>query len=209
MPIPTRPGSGDAGQKLLSAADRSDAQVLQSSALSNSLPSGSGDRGQVVQWQPLHAQYVPGHPRSELSQDSQGVILASGSSARYGYLCRNGAVTVGSRHGYKARSSSARFAADEGTRSLSEWQSSSFDFEMKLFLPGEQTGKPVPFARATADFNQEGWGVQRAIDKDLKTAWGIFPAVGQPHHAVFELVHHWSHQTGATLTLALKQLHGG
>jgi len=34
-------------------------------------------------------------------------------------------------------------------------------------------------------FDQAGWGIPRAIDGNPATAWGIHPAVGQSHQAVF------------------------
>jgi hypothetical protein len=52
-----------------------------------------------------------------------------------------------------------------------------------ISAPGQR--QPVVFARALADFNQAGWEVPRAIDGQMQTAWGIYPAVGQPHTAVF------------------------
>src|SRR5262249_44799065 len=53
--------------------------------------------------------------------------------------------------------------------------------------PADEPGKTtvVPIARAVADFNQTGWEIDKAIDGHEATAWGIFPAVGQSHHAVF------------------------
>ena len=67
----------------------------------------------------------------------------------------------------------------------------------------------VKLKRAVADFDQEGWGVSRAIDGDATTAWGIYPAVGQSHAAVFEFEKPVGVGTGATLTVTLDQLHGG
>ena len=46
--------------------------------------------------------------------------------------------------------------------------------------------RPVPIARAAADFDQAGWGIAGAIDGDPKTAWGIYPEVGKPHEGIFE-----------------------
>ncbi|HEV7402922.1 MAG TPA: PSD1 and planctomycete cytochrome C domain-containing protein [Chthoniobacteraceae bacterium] len=87
---------------------------------------------------------------------------------------------------------------DNGNLTLSE-------FEATLLAPG--TPKPVKlkFARATADFNQAGWGVMAALDGNLATGWGIHPAVGQPHHAVFELADPPAILPGAKLTITLKQ----
>ncbi len=49
----------------------------------------------------------------------------------------------------------------------------------------------------------------RAIDGDPATAWGIYPAVAQSHHAVFELAQPLDLPAGSSLTVSLKQLHGG
>ncbi len=80
---------------------------------------------------------------------------------------------------------------------------------LTVFLPGEQSGKPVAIANVSADFNQEGWSIAKAIDGDPKTAWGIHPAVGKPHHGVFVLTQPLALPVGARLTMTLKQLHGG
>jgi hypothetical protein len=60
-----------------------------------------------------------------------------------------------------------------------------------------------------ADFNQDGWTVAMAIDGDAKTAWGIYPKVGQPHRAVFEFDKPLGFQNGTTLSVVLEQTHGG
>jgi hypothetical protein len=40
---------------------------------------------------------------------------------------------------------------------------------------------------ATADYSQPDFEVAKAIDDDPKSGWGIYPAMGKPHSAVFEL----------------------
>jgi hypothetical protein len=67
----------------------------------------------------------------------------------------------------------------------------------------------VKLRAATADFDQAGWGVARAVDGDPATAWGIYPEVGKPHRAVFEFVSPVTHPGGTLLTIELDQLHGG
>ena len=52
---------------------------------------------------------------------------------------------------------------------------------------GDGRAKPVAIRRASADFDQAGWTVAHAIDGNPATAWGIYPQVGKPHEAVFEL----------------------
>src|SRR5262245_24886471 len=59
-----------------------------------------------------------------------------------------------------------------------------------------------------ADFNQDGWTIAMAIDGDSKTAWGIYPNVGQPHRAVFEFDKPLGFKEGTTLSVILEQTHG-
>lgn len=80
---------------------------------------------------------------------------------------------------------------------------------VQSFSPTTSVSTPVKITRVTADFNQVGWGIERAIDGDPKTAWGIHPAVGVPHHAVFELETPIDTEQNTELTIILKQLHGG
>ncbi len=65
--------------------------------------------------------------------------------------------------------------------------------------------RPVPIARAAADFDQAGWGIAGAIDGDLKTAWGIFPEVGKPHEGVFEFRDDVGAKGTTTLRFVLRQ----
>ncbi|MBI1914989.1 MAG: PSD1 domain-containing protein [Planctomycetes bacterium] len=82
----------------------------------------------------------------------------------------------------------------------------------RLTLSG---GSRPPLARtlawrgARADFDQQGWTIAHAIDGNPVTAWGIYPQVGKPHHAVFTLKEPLAHDNGTTLTFTLKQTHGG
>jgi hypothetical protein len=74
-------------------------------------------------------------------------------------------------------------------------------------------GKPeqavgVKLKSAAADFNQDGWGIGRAIDGDPKTAWGIYPQVGKPHWAAFAFDKPVGFDGGTTFTVELDQLHG-
>jgi hypothetical protein len=91
---------------------------------------------------------------------------------------------------------------DNGNLHLSE-------FQLLLFEPGVATSREVAFAGASADFNQSGWTIEHALDRQEKTAWGIFPKVGEPHHAVFTFKEALALRDGATLMFVLKQLHGG
>jgi hypothetical protein len=69
--------------------------------------------------------------------------------------------------------------------------------------------KQVILKNPAADFNQDGWTVGMAIDGNPKTAWGIFPKVGQPHRAVFEFEQPVGFREGTTFIFVLEQTHGG
>ena len=88
--------------------------------------------------------------------------------------------------------------------------------EFEVYRAGDAA--PLEIARATADFDQAGWEITKAIDKSEPTAWGIHPKEGQSHVAVFELksplnLTVFTEDGGdgtkfAALKLVLKQLHG-
>jgi len=69
--------------------------------------------------------------------------------------------------------------------------------------------RKVVLARATADHNQAGWEVHKAIDGNMGTAWGIFPEVGKPHQAIFVFAAPIEGAKDAKLHVALHQQHGG
>ncbi len=48
-------------------------------------------------------------------------------------------------------------------------------------------GKPVKFRNAAADFSQQDYAVAQAIDDQPSTGWAIYPEVGKPHSASFEI----------------------
>src|SRR5207237_896561 len=46
---------------------------------------------------------------------------------------------------------------------------------------------PIKFKSASADFSQKDFPVAQAIDADRQSGWAIYPEVGKPHHAIFQL----------------------
>ncbi len=67
----------------------------------------------------------------------------------------------------------------------------------------------VQVSRALSDFDQDGWGVQRAVDGKTETAWGIYPQVGKSHEAIFEFANAIPIRSNTPISIRLKQLHGG
>jgi hypothetical protein len=64
----------------------------------------------------------------------------------------------------------------------------------------------IAITSAVADFNQESWTIAHAIDGNPATAWGIYPAVGKSHEAVFVLKQ--SVAANSKVTIELDQVHG-
>ena len=70
--------------------------------------------------------------------------------------------------------------------------------------------KPLLFASAIAEFNQDGLPVTGAIDDDPKSGWGIWKKdfdYNQPRKAVFRLAETWSAGKGTRFTLRLRHQH--
>ena len=82
------------------------------------------------------------------------------------------------------------------------------EFQMFVGTPDSTNVNRVPLQNASADFNQDAWGIDKALDGDTNTAWGIFPETGKPHYAVFELKENLKALGRTTLTFKLEQLHG-
>ncbi len=72
---------------------------------------------------------------------------------------------------------------------------------------GAAADQPVVLKNPVADFDQAGWDITRAVDGNPQTAWGIYPEVGKPHAAVFEVVD--APAAAGTWSFVLEQRHGG
>jgi len=77
--------------------------------------------------------------------------------------------------------------------------------EIEVSIEG---GSALSLVNPRADFDQQGWGIPRAVDKVIPTAWGIYPKVGESHAAAFELQSPLDVEPGMKLRIILKQLHG-
>ena len=81
--------------------------------------------------------------------------------------------------------------------------------EFKLIAASGATPGPVTLQNPTADFDQDGWTIAMALDGKPETAWGVHPAEGKRHVAVFELkAPLLSGDARPMLTFVLEQSHG-
>jgi hypothetical protein len=84
--------------------------------------------------------------------------------------------------------------------------------EFKLQVtPTEGTTPPrnVTFRRAIADFSQQGFEVQKAIDNNPGTGWAISPQLGKTHMALFEINGNIDFPKGTKLIFTLDQKFNG
>lgn len=70
-----------------------------------------------------------------------------------------------------------------------------------------ESRRRLKFRDATADVNQSGYDVRRAIDANPKTGWAISNGVGQNHAATFSLSRPLPVKTGTRLVVELDQQH--
>ncbi len=83
--------------------------------------------------------------------------------------------------------------------------------EFEAYILEKDATEPVrlKIRSAVADWNQDGWTIEHAVDGNPATAWGIYPQVGKSHQAVFELDKPFQVKPGSQIQVVLKQLHGG
>ncbi len=194
---------------LTAAIEKKDSGVLLSTENRPLVEQWLARQNKVVQWQPLEIDTFLSAEGSTLSRTTNGVILSDGKRPdKDSYtLTAKVALTnitalrldVLSRDSLPMRGPGRN---DNGNFHLSE-------IELRIFENGSNQSQLVKFKNATADFNQGDWGIERAIDGDIKTAWGIHPSVGQSHQAAFEFKEPLHLKPGGVMAITLKQQHGG
>ncbi len=75
-------------------------------------------------------------------------------------------------------------------------------------LAHPEQARRVPIHYAEADFNQQDWTIEHAIDQNSATAWGIYPEVGRSHWATFQFAEPLEVTEPIELRVELHQTHG-
>lgn len=167
------------------------------------------ERGVGASWTPLQLESFLATEGSELTKQADGMLLASGPTPEVDTYLLTGKTTLAHVTAVRLDLFPHDSLPMKGPGRCHNGNLHLSEVQFAIFEPGTTTGKPITIARATADFNQEGWSIERAIDGNPKTAWGIHPAIGQAHHAVFEFAQPIAWKAGSTLSVTLRQLHGG
>ena len=80
--------------------------------------------------------------------------------------------------------------------------------ELRLFASAGGDGKAeqrVELQNGSADFDQQNYASSTAIDGNPQTGWGVDPAEGKPHFAVFETKELKGSDGGTTLKFVIEQ----
>ena len=130
-----------------------------------------------------------GRRRDARRSRPDGSIRSEGTRPEKDTYTAHGAREVEARHRGAARTAHRRHAAAHGPGPAGQRQPAPERVHVCDRVATASAVKPKPLAirNATSDFDQAGWTVAHAIDGNTATAWGIYPQVGKPHEAVFEL----------------------
>ncbi len=196
-------------QSLIAAADRRDATVLLAAENAPVVNEWLAQRGGGVHWHPLEAETFLSAEGATLTRIAGGVLLASGTLPERDTYTITATTALERITALRLNVLPHDSLPLRGPGRMSNGNLHLSEIELRVFAPGTTEGHLEKIRRATADFNQSGWGIERALDGDIKTAWGIHPAVGQAHHAVFELAEPLTLKPGARISVTLRQAHGG
>lgn len=165
-------------------------------------------RGAGATWAPLEAETYVSTGGATLTRGPDGAIVASGR--RPDTDTYNATATVPLDRVTALRLDAVPLEAfpNNGPGRAGNGNFHLNEFEVRVFAPGASEPTKLAFRRVTADFNQADWPIEHAVDGDDKTAWGIHPAAGEAHHAVFELDTPLDVAPGTRFAFTLKHLHG-
>ena len=194
-------------QEVLAAVEAKDPGILLAPGHEGSVRDWLSERVKGASWVPLDVETFQSTDGAELTRLPDGVIVSGGPRPDKANYTVTGTTSLSS---VTALRLNVNTVADlpkmgpgrhEGNFHLSE-------ITLRIFRPDELNPTTVELRRASADFNQADWGIEKAIDGNTGTAWGIHPAVGASHFAVFELKEPLEVNPGDRLSIALNQAHG-
>ncbi|MCA8995685.1 MAG: DUF1553 domain-containing protein, partial [Planctomycetaceae bacterium] len=197
-------------QHLLSAANSNNAEVLLAPEQAPLVVAWEQERkGAEVQWVDLPIDLFLSSDGADLERLDDGSIRAGGTRPDVDTYTLTTVPKPGSITAVRVDVLADETLPMQGPGRQDNGNLHLSEVEIQLFRPNSNTPERLAIAQATADFNQTGWTISHALDKDLKTAWGIYPEVGKSHYAVFELAETVEITPGSQLVVMLKQLHGG
>ncbi|MFM8469205.1 MAG: PSD1 and planctomycete cytochrome C domain-containing protein [Limisphaerales bacterium] len=197
-------------QALLAAANTNDATVLLTSENAAAVARWEERHGQAVtEWRTLALETFASSDGSTLKAEADGSVSSSGTRPEKDTYTATGTTTFSTVTALRLEVLASDALPKKGPGRQDNGHLHLSEVEVRLLPTGSTNATRLKIKRATADFNQDGWTIAHALDGNEKTAWGIYPRVGESHLAVFEFESPVALTAGAKLVVALKQLHGG
>jgi hypothetical protein len=165
-------------------------------------------RGSAATWEPLDLDVFVSSDGATLTRQADGSILSGGKRPDKDTVTVTGTTKLREVTAFRLEVLTDDSLPIKGPGRADNGNLHLTEFEAQVFRTGANSGDKLKIRRASADFDQKGWTIAHSLDGDLKTAWGIDPAEGQAHHAVFELQDKLQIESGAKLVVLLKQVHG-
>jgi hypothetical protein len=194
-------------QSLLAAAEAKDKAALLTAENTAIVGEWEKKQGPVVKWSVLNYESFISTDGSTLKRDGE-TISSSGTKPDKDTYIITASTSLTKITALRLDALSHDSLPQKGPGRQDNGNLTLSEIEAQLFEAGAAQPVKLKFSRATADFDQQGWTSAMAIDGNAANGWGIHPAVGASHHAVFELAQPLMLKAGAKLTISLKQLSG-
>lgn len=194
---------------LVRAADANDAAALLTAENESLVRAWLEKRGDGAAWTPLTVETFLSEGGARLMLDGNGVLVSMGKLPEKDTYTITASTVLQTISAIRLNVFAHESLPAKGPGRQSE--NGNFhlsEIKVRLFERGGPEPVDIALRRATADFNQDGWGIEHANDGAAGTAWGIHPAEGVSHYAVFELAEPLKLKAGARLAISLDQLHG-
>ena len=213
VPFDESPATGQqrrGWQSLLAAAEAKDATALLAAEHEPLVARWEETQGKAVtEWRLLALDSIVSSDGSTLKLEPDGSVSAGGTRPAKDTYTVTAATTLTNVTALRLEVLASDALPKRGPGRQHNGNLHLSEVEVRVLEAGSTNSTKLKIKCATADFNQDGWTIQHALDGNEKTAWGIYPRIGESHLAVFEFESPVQLAASAKLVVALRQLHGG
>ena len=195
-------------QTLKLACEKLQQDVLLSAENQPLVAAWERERSGVAAWQPLEIETFVSEDAASLQRLDDGSILSTGPLPEKETTTVTASTTLPRVTAIRLDVLPDDSLPQKGPGRAENGNLHLNEFEVRAVRPDAKEGERLKIRRATADFDQDGWTIQHAIDGNPATAWGIHPQEGTPHFAVFELETPLTPEPGMRIHVVMRQIHG-
>lgn len=195
-------------RSILAASETKDAAVLLNANRATEVNAWLANRRKGGGWTPLDVETFQSTNGAKLVRRPNGIMVSTGPKPEKATYTITGTAKLSRVTALRLHVHTLPELPMEGPGRNDNGNFHLSEIKIRVFKKDELNPVDVDIARASADFNQEEWGIDKAFDGKGDTAWGIHPVVGASHLAVFELATVLELTPYDRLTVELDQLHG-